>query len=67
MPWFLHRARWAMLVNNSGEAPKLMGTKAGNVLTLTVDALPEVLTAAREAERLGTEVRWPDSWARHSG
>ena len=51
MPWFLDEADDAWLFDNSGAAPKLIGTKANGVLALDEDALPNIVRAIRNGLR----------------
>jgi predicted ABC-type ATPase len=50
MPWFLEQADQAWLFDNSGASPKLIGEKRDGVVTLTADALPAVVEAARKIQ-----------------
>ncbi len=50
MPWFLEQADQAWLYDNSGASPKLIGEKRDGVVTLTADALPAVVEAARKIQ-----------------
>ena len=51
-PWFLEQADQAMLFDNSGPSPRLIGRKQAGVVTLAADALPQVVDAVR---RIATE------------
>jgi predicted ABC-type ATPase len=48
LPWFLDHADEALLFDNSGESPRLIGRKKNSVITLDPDALPQVVAAARK-------------------
>lgn len=45
MPWFLDQADQALIYDNSGAAPRLMGRKRGGVVTLYDEPLPALLEA----------------------
>lgn len=47
MPWFLERADQALLFDNSGATPRLIGEKRGGLITLDPDAVPAVAAAVR--------------------
>ncbi len=46
LPWFLAQADDAWLFDNSGEKPRLVGTKSKGKIKLTSTALPEIRKAA---------------------
>jgi predicted ABC-type ATPase len=46
LPWFLGQADDAWLFDNSGEKPRLIGTKSKGKIKLTSTALPEIRKAA---------------------
>lgn len=56
LPWFLEQADTAWLYDNSGAKPRLMGCKAGPILTLEPDTLPEIVEVIghlrKDSERL---------------
>lgn len=48
LPWFLEQADQALLFNNSGARPRLMGRKRESLITLDKDALPVIVAAVQD-------------------
>ncbi len=52
LPWFLHAADLALLLDNTQAEPRLMGEKTGGVITLYDGAFPELRAAAEQAKAM---------------
>jgi predicted ABC-type ATPase len=48
LPWFLREADQALIFDNSGASPRLIGRKQGRTITLDPEALPQVIEAVNK-------------------
>jgi predicted ABC-type ATPase len=51
LPWFLKKADFALIYDNSGAAPKVLCRKQDGKLEVDPGAPPEILTAANKSQR----------------